>query len=493
LIFACVFQSVQATGSIDVVFSNQGDTLDVEFNSISAKKLADNKNELVNKVFSKAGQYEHAINKDTKKLLNRLIRLENKVKKILHKVSPDMERKLFGAGQSFEEIYKQYLSKQTGENLKGKFSKSQRYIEHVKTQFGYLDSITNLYTLENNGPSLSKISKLDSLQKSINFNEYIQDEILKRRKFLLSQLSGVVSVDKVLDKMNFECMSFLKEAVKNRELLFEHSRIEKEVTKYLGRMPDYFKYQNAQSSLRDIFRNSALSFPPSASSKIIEGIPLRSTLQQNIPEGGDLVDLGMMQIPSLRKVVDNFNTEELNLNTVSDLLSDTFQLNKLKSHNEISAYQSMRQRLEFGFNVQFSKSKSILPATGDMGLNIGYKISKRFTTGLGISFKIGLGSGWNNIRLSGEGFGARSFVKYSIGKKLDLYGGWESNFVSKIKKMESILESNVPWRTSILGGISKSYIISKKLKGNIQVLFDFLYDKNRQFNQPFLIRFGYEF
>src|SRR3954465_7422251 len=65
--------------------------------------------------------------------------------------------------------------------------------------------------------------------------------------------------------------------------------------------------------------------------------------------------------------------------------------------------KSFLQRLELGSNIQSQKSTNFFPATTDIGLSVGYKLNNKSVIGVGASYKIGLGRGWNNIHFSSQG------------------------------------------------------------------------------------------
>ena len=69
--------------------------------------------------------------------------------------------------------------------------------------------------------------------------------------------------------------------------------------------------------------------------------------------------------------------------------------------------KSFFKRLEFGSNFQSQKSTYFFPATTDIGLSVGYKLNDKSILGIGASYKVGLGKGWNDIHISHQGIGLR--------------------------------------------------------------------------------------
>ena len=66
------------------------------------------------------------------------------------------------------------------------------------------------------------------------------------------------------------------------------------------------------------------------------------------------------------------------------------------------------------------------------------------------------------------------------------------NYNSGFKSIQQLKNEDL-WQRSALAGIGKKYQISKKLKGNVQLLYDFLAYKHMPVSQPFLFRVGYNF
>ena len=109
--------------------------------------------------------------------------------------------------------------------------------------------------------------------------------------------------------------------------------------------------------------------------------------------------------------------------------------------------------------------------------------------GLGMSYKMGIGT-INHISFSSMGLGLRSYAEWKIKKQIYASGGYEMNYYSAFKNI-SQLKNYDAWQRSALIGVSKKYRISKKVKGEIKLLYDFLANRHIPVTQPFLFRFGY--
>ena len=134
----------------------------------------------------------------------------------------------------------------------------------------------------------------------------------------------------------------------------------------------------------------------------------------------------------------------------------------------------------------------LFPMTTDIGLSVGYKLNDKSVVGVGGSYKLGLGKNWNNVEISRQGIGLRSFVDYKIKGSFWLSGGGELNYRSQFQDL-SIFDDYSPWQKSALLGLSKKYQIGKKFKGNLQLMFDFLHAQQIPHTQPIIFRVGYKF
>ena len=154
-------------------------------------------------------------------------------------------------------------------------------------------------------------------------------------------------------------------------------------------------------------------------------------------------------------------------------------------------------------NIQSVKNNKILPTTSDIALTVGYKLNDKSTVGVGLAYKMGWGNGWNDIKLSTQGYGYRTFVDVklftntTVGfgklfKNLWISGGYELNYISELEnKTNEITKVDYKaWQESALMGLSKKYNAGKK-KAQVQLLYNFLYQKSNPQQQPLIFRVGW--
>ncbi|HVG15893.1 MAG TPA: hypothetical protein VM935_13060, partial [Chitinophagaceae bacterium] len=92
--------------------------------------------------------------------------------------------------------------------------------------------------------------------------------------------------------------------------------------------------------------------------------------------------------------------------------------------------------------------------------------------------------------ISNEGVGLRSYVDHKLKGSLYISGGYEQNFRTAFSSVQQ-LKDYYAWQCSGLIGLSKKYRVSKKLKGDMKLLWDFLSSQQVPRTQPLLFRVGY--
>ena len=152
--------------------------------------------------------------------------------------------------------------------------------------------------------------------------------------------------------------------------------------------------------------------------------------------------------------------------------------------------KSLKDRIEIGANIQSQKSNRFFPQTNDLGLSVSFKMSDKFSAGVGSSVKIGLGN-WNAIRVSYEGIGIRSHISWLLHGSFYLSGGYEQNYRTAFRNLQQLRNYNA-WQSSALVGVSKRYSVGgKKLKGEMKLLLDCLSFSQIPKGQPVIFRIGY--
>ena len=107
---------------------------------------------------------------------------------------------------------------------------------------------------------------------------------------------------------------------------------------------------------------------------------------------------------------------------------------------------------------------------------------------------MGWGKGWNNIKITHQGVGLKSYIDWKIKGSFWISGGYEQNFKAEIKSIGQLKDLSA-WQQSGLIGVSKVVSVKSKLlkKTKVQLLWDFLSYQQVPATQPILFRLGYTF
>jgi hypothetical protein len=170
-----------------------------------------------------------------------------------------------------------------------------------------------------------------------------------------------------------------------------------------------------------------------------------------------------------------------------DILPEGFKPNAEKT-------RSFLKRLELETNIQTQRSSNFFPTISDLGLSAGYKLNDKSIIGLGASFKLGLGNGWQHIKFSGQGVGLRSFIDWKIKGNFWVSGGYEMNYRTAFSNYYQLRDFSA-WHWSGLIGISKSIPVKSKFfkKSKLQLLWDFMSYQQMPRTQPVIFRINYNF
>lgn len=147
------------------------------------------------------------------------------------------------------------------------------------------------------------------------------------------------------------------------------------------------------------------------------------------------------------------------------------------------------ERLVTGIALQFQKQGSFWL---DFNPCVGYKISNRFLAGLGWNERLAYDfdkSAWDS---KNHIYGLRGFLHFKLKTNLWLKG--EAEIMNTPIRATPMASSDIvgrAWVASYFGGIKKDFQLTKRLKGNVQMLYN-LYnpDKRSPYTNRFNARMG---
>ena len=443
----------------------------------------------LNQVSSKADKYYNSITSKTEKTLEKLARWEEKIHTLLQKASPETAQRLFGNNQlTFADVLKKYKeTKAAADVYKAQYNE---YRDKLTNSIRYLDEQKNKLDKNIVQPVKGTKEKINRLNNQLDNTEAVEQFIKERKKQLIQQAVQIIGKSKYLQKINKEAYYYVEILKNYQEIFNDPKKAEELAVKILEKIPAFNEFFQKNSMYSSIFAGGGNSVPTTNYAAL--GYQSNAMVARQIQQSGVG---GPNSIQSLTQTNANtFNSPLQELKNRFPNLSGTedmpdFKPNAMKS-------KTFKQRLQFGTNFQFGKATNFLPGTADLGLQLAYKLNSKSNIGLGTNYKLGLGTGWDNIKISSEGIGFRSFLDWKLKANFFVNGGFEYNYYSSFKSLRDLPAFNNSsvslWKPSTLLGINKKYSVGK-MKGNMMVLYDFLGKQRTPQTQSLIFRFGYNF
>lgn len=331
------------------------------------------------------------------------------------------------------------------------------------------------------------LKSVTDLQNKFNQTENIRKQIKAQQEHLKHQLQNTGLAKEFLKykKQVYYYQAQLKEykeALNNPKLMGE------KLIDLALKFPAFKEFFRENAQLASLFR---IPGGEPANIASFAGLQTRasvqSMLQQSVGTGSDAQQYVQSQIQTAQQQVLQLKNKMNKWGTGDDLEMPDFKTNSQK-------IKSVIQRIELGSTVQTTKGNLYFPVTTDLGLTAGYKLNDKSIVGIGISYKMGWGQNWENINITHQGAGFRTFIDYKLKGSFWLSGGGEINYRSAFRNIE-VLKNLSAWQTSALLGVSKVVSIKSNFfkKTKVQLLYDFLWKQALPQKQPVLFRISYNF
>jgi len=436
----------------------------------------------------KVDKYSKRITSKTEKTLIKLARWEGKIKLVLEKGNPQIAKNLFGNRQlTFEYMLEKFRS---GESIaKQCDAQYDTYKDKLVVNLKYLDSEKVNLNKKILKPLAETKAKVDSLSKQINDNDALQQLIKERKKQLWDATFQIIKKNKYLNKINKETWYYI-ETMRNYKSTFnDPDKIETTVKNVLNKVPEFNKFVKQNSELASIFGLKGSSSGGYNQQQVISGLQTRYQVQ-------NVVMKSLVKNASVQQAVQQGlqqGKDELNA-LKSEMIKKGFKGNEFEMPDfkpNMQKTKTFWQRIEYGADIQFAKNSNLIPVTSDISFSVGYKIDDRRIAGIGVNYKLGIGS-IDNIKFSNQGVGFRSYLDWKIKKQIFISGGFEINY-------NSILDNDIkflnPWQQSALLGVTKKIAAKGKWfkATRLQLLLDLLSKQHTPNSQLILFRVGYNF
>jgi hypothetical protein len=473
------------TGSLGLIAQSRHDSTSQMLSQVPGK--------YVSVVDKKITEYSNRVSRKTIRTIKKLSRWEEKIKESLQKVNPEIANNLFGNGQlTFSQLLRQI---EQGEAVALDYRRQyDKYRDDVTTGFKYLETQKQLLDsglskkIENTRVRLQQLNnKEDSIQA-------LQQFIKERKRQLVIAAFQYIGRSKYLVKMNKEVWYYAESMKNYKEILNDPGKVEQFAEKLLNGIPAFKNFLSKNSMLALSYSQSGDVAGIANSAGLQTRASVQTLIQERIAAGGE---------GALQQVQQNLQAAQAELNKLKDKLvngipgvgSGEGVMPDFKPNTQKT--KTFRQRLEFGTDIQFARNNTLMPTTSSIALFIGFKMNDKSLIGVGGSYKLGLGT-IDNIRLSHQGAGLRTFIDWKLKRQFFISGGYEWNYLldATSKPVTDVYGNNTDvWQKSALLGISKKISINTKWFKNtkLQLLYDFLATQHSPVSQHWLFRVGYSF
>lgn len=466
------------------------------------KAVAQESTSLYSKVLHFPDRLFKKVDDKTADINRRLVKQTDKYLQRMANEEQDLQRKLaqkdfVAASRIFGDAQAQYTAMQARINsLPSKVISFQgTYIPHIdslQTAFGFLNKTNGVLS---SAPQVQKkltdaLCSMKGLQDKFTQTEAIKSYLRQRQQYLQQQL-GKYNMSSELKQLKKQVYYYQEQVDAYKQQFSDPSRLEAKAMELLKGTPKFKEFFSNNSQLAAMFSLPGSGSTAAGSYAGFTGMQTRASVQQDMQQkfgSGAEVQQALSQ-----QVQEGAQTELSRLKdkvlkaggTSSEEPMPDFKPNHQKT-------RTFLQRLELGSNMQSVKANRFFPSTTDIGLSLGYKLNDRSILGIGASYKMAWGKNIRHMSISHQGVGVRSFVDYKLKGSIWLSGGAEMNYRSACQNFD-ILRNYSAWQKSALLGLSKKYQVGKKLKGNMQLFYDFLYKQQVPRTQAVLFRLGYTF
>lgn len=447
----------------------------------------------IQSVSKKSSELEQKLDKKSRKALTQLQKQEAKMKKKLVRIDSVAAKNVF---VNAEDKYKDLEQRLTDPSFK-------QYIpglDTISTSLKFLQQNSELLnqTKEIKEKLADAMNKVKDLQSQLQKAEDLKQFLKERRQFLKEQLSKF-GFAKELKKVNKQVYYYSQQLNEYKAILNDPKKIERKAIELLSKTKLFKDFMQKNSMLASLFRMPGDPNDPNYVASLA-GLQTRASVQQLIQNqlatGGPNLPTG--QAGAQQQLQANLQQAQSQLQQLKDKVikagggSSNAELPEFKPNNQKT--KSFLQRLELGTNVQSQKSTNFFPVTSDIGLSVGYKLNDNSLIGVGASYKLGWGSGWNNLNITHQGVGLRSFIDWKLKGSFYITGGYEQNYKTEIRSIDQLRDYSA-WQQSGLIGMSKVVSVKSKMfkKTKVQLLWDFMSYQQVPRTQPILFRIGYNF
>jgi hypothetical protein len=478
-----------------------------------ADKLTHFPMRLFGHIQSKTAELNQKLQRQTQKYLQQLQNEEARLEKKIFALDSGGAKTLFAkSGQQ----YGQFLNKlqtDTGSAHPKLTGQYQPYTDSLQTALAFFQKNPQVLgqstsTAIPGNPSLSpeiqtqlqsSILQLRALQAKMQDAGQIKAYMQQRKQVLSQYIALHTNLQSLLNK-SFGAMQrtmyyYSAQVNQYRNMLNSPDQLEQKAMAMLSRLPAFGSFMKTHSQLSSIFTLPGSTTTP----QTLAGLQTRSQVSgaakgqlTGAASGSNSNSNSTTSSPSLPgNAQSELATYKAKLSQLgggsSDIDAPNFRPNDQKT-------KSFLGRLQYGVDIQTTQGTYYFPTMTSLGLSLGYRLGHGNDVGIGAAMKVGWGTGFNHIAITGQGVGLRSFVDIHIKSSWSATGGFEYNYTQPFTEYQQIRQIQV-WTKSGLIGVSKTVSTRSRMlkQTKLSLLWDFLSYQAVPRTAPLVFRIGYNF
>jgi hypothetical protein len=453
------------------------------------------------KFFSRINRETTSLNqrltRQTERYLQRMARKEAKLRAELYKTDSAKAAALYP--QDPRQQYAAMIQKFRQDSSKVFTSMGPEYLARADSLQVALSFLNKNPDLVNANPALqakmqASLASLQQLQAKLQAADAVKQFIQSRKAQIQQTLSKFTNlpsgITNAVAGYKKQAYYYADQVRTYRAMLNDPGKMAQTALALVGKVPAFSGFMKKNSFLAGL-----LGVPPNyGTAKGLEGMQTREQVMAMIQSkigsapGGSAGGLASLQ--------NSLNTAKQSITNMQAKLAKLggggggMDVPDFKPNDQHS--KTFLNRLQYGFNVQTTQGSYYFPNYSDIGLSLGYNLGHSNSVGIGASYKVGLGTGWQHIAFSSQGIGIRSYVDIHLKKSFSLMGGYELNYLEPFGAFKDIPQLN-SWTQSGLIGIAKTISLKSALfkKTQVQLLWDFLSYSQVPQQPPVIFRVGY--
>jgi hypothetical protein len=461
-----------------------------------ADKIANFPTRFFNKISGKTADLQQQLNRQTANYLRRMARQEEKLRARLYKQDSAKAAALYP--QDPQQQYAAMLFKFRQDSARVFTSMGPEYLARVDSLQGALGFLTKNPSLVNANPALqakmqSALAQLQQLQAKLQAADAIKQYIQNRKAQIQQALSSYThlpsGISNAFQGYKQQAYYYSDQVREYRAMLNDPDKMMQTALVLLNKLPAFSSFMQKNSFLAGLFGVPANYGTEQGMVGLQTRDQVMAMMKSQIGQGGSSGASAIQQ--SLQTAHQDISNLQ---NKLSSLGAGSGGMDMPDFHPNNQKKKTFLRRLELGINFQTAQTTNYYPTTSDLGLSLGYKLNESNVIGVGASYKLGLGNGFQHIAFSSQGVGLRSFIQVKVKKSWGLAGGFEYNYQQPFRSYQDIRNLS-SWTRSGLIGVTKTVSMKSTVfkKTQVQLLWDFLSYSQVPRTAPVLFRVGYNF